>query len=114
MDAHEAFDHDRHMIRPRFGPVIVHTGWFSGLPALVAREVLSAGFKSKEQVRTAVLDGRLSPQRNFGLGPLGYLIVCEWLEVPPESRQLSGDGSAAEAPTNSADAESQPIRGAGI
>jgi hypothetical protein len=101
------------MIKSRFGPVIVHTGWFAGLPALVARELLAAGFKSKEQVRTAVLDGRLSPQQNLGLGPRGYFTLCEWLQVPPQSRQLSDDELAAEAMRTSCGVEGLAIRGAG-
>jgi hypothetical protein len=100
------------MIKPRFGPVIVHTGWFAGLPALVARELLAAGYKTKEQVRTAVLDGRLSPQQNLGLGPRGFLTLCEWVRVHPQSRQLSDDELEAEAMQTSAGADGQPIRGA--
>jgi hypothetical protein len=100
------------MIKPRFGPVIVRIGWFAGLPALVARELLAAGFKTKEQVRTAVLDSSLSPQHNLGLGPRGYITLCEWLEVLPESRQLNANELGAEALLNSTDAEGQRTRGA--
>jgi hypothetical protein len=100
------------MIKPRFGPVIVRIGWFAGLPALVARELLAAGYNSKEEVRTAVLDARLSPQQNVGLGPRGYITLCEWLQLQPQSRQLSDDEFAAKAMLTSAGADGQPIRGA--
>jgi hypothetical protein len=102
------------MIKPRFGPVIVHIGWFAGLPALVARELLAAGYRTKDQVRTAVLDGRLSPQQNLGLGPSGFVTLCEWVQAQPQSRQLSDDELAAKAMLTSAGAGGQPIRGADI
>lgn len=73
----------------------VRSGWLAGLQHKIARALLDEGFHSKEHARAAVMDGRISPALTPGLGHQSYLLLCEWLSVPPQMKEPSSAEVAA-------------------
>lgn len=83
------------MVKPVSAPVVVRSGWCAGLSFQIARVLLEAGYQSKPQARTAVMDGRLSPDATPGLASGTYLALCDWLRVSPPAGQPTESEVAA-------------------